>query len=130
MAKSTYLENAMLNAVLLNTSYTSPSSVYVALYTVSPGPGGGGTEVSTSGTAYVRQAATFNTPGSGSTTNSADILFPAATGSGWGTISYFAIWDDPSAGNMLYYGSLTASKVINVGDQLKFAAGGITVTES
>jgi len=31
---------------------------------------------------------------------------------------------------MLWYGNLTASKTINTGDQLTFAAGGLTVTET
>src|SRR5580692_11276739 len=101
MAKTYYLDNALLNAVLIDTSYTSPTAVYVGLYTVTPSPSGGGTEVS--GSAYARQAVTFGTPTSGSLSNSAAVTFPAATGSGWGTISYFGIWDDVSTGNLLYY---------------------------
>ena len=38
-------------------------------------------------------------------TNVADIVFPEAT-SGWGTLSYFAIYDRKSGGNMIAYGSL------------------------
>jgi hypothetical protein len=128
MATSTYLQNAFLNAALTDTSYTSPTTVYVALYTVSPGPGGGGTEVS--GSAYVRQAITFGTPSSGAVSNSAAVVFPAATGSGWGTISYAGIFDDPTTGNLLFYGTLTTSKVINVGDQFQFVIGALTITES
>jgi hypothetical protein len=127
MAKSTYLDNALLNAVLVNTPYTSPATVYVALYTATPGPTGGGAEVS--GGSYARTACTFGAASNGSMTNSADCTFPQATAS-WGTIAYFGVFDNATAGNLLYYGSLTASKTINSGDQLKFAAGGITVTES
>ena len=75
MAKSTYLDNALLNAVLVNTAYTSPATVYVALYTATPGPSGGGTEVS--GNSYARTACTFSAASSGSITNSADCTFPA-----------------------------------------------------
>ena len=128
MAKTYYLENALLSEVLRNVNYVPPTAVYVALFTATPGPGGGGTEVA-GGMAYARQAAAFSAPTNGSLTNSADVTFPQATGA-WGTISYFGLFDDPSAGNLLYYGSLTASKTIASGDQLKFAAGGITVTES
>jgi hypothetical protein len=127
MAKSSYLDNALLNAVLVNTTYTSPATVYVALYTATPGPGGGGTEVS--GGSYARTACTFSAASGGSLSNSANCTFPQATAS-WGTIAYFGIFDNATAGNLLYYGSLTASKTINSGDQLQFAAGGITVTES
>ena len=41
---SNYLENALLNAVLRSTSYTSPTTVYVGLYTSNPGEGNTGTE--------------------------------------------------------------------------------------
>ena len=41
MAKSYYLDNAVLQAVLAAVPYTSPSAVYVALYTSAPGPTGG-----------------------------------------------------------------------------------------
>ena len=128
MAKSTYLENTLLNLVLNNTAYTPPAAVYVELYTVSPGPGGGGTPVS--GNGYTRMQATFSPASNGTMVNSANVVFPQATGSGWGAISYFGIFDDPNAGNMLYYGALTAPKTIGAGDQLQFAASGITVTES
>ena len=127
MAKTYYLDNAMLEAALRNVSYTSPATVYVALYTSAPGPTGGGTEVS--GGSYARTACTFGAASSGSLTNSGACTFPQAT-AGWGTITSFGIFDLASGGNLLYYGNLTASKTINSGDQLTFAIGGITVTES
>ena len=33
---SNYLENALINATLRNTGYTSPTTVYLALYTTDP----------------------------------------------------------------------------------------------
>ena len=125
MAKSYYLDNAMLNAILLGVAYTSPVSIAVALYTASPGPGGGGSEVTAGG--YARTAATFGSPSNGVISNNASVTFPQATAA-WGTIVAFALFDD--SGNMLWYGNLTASKTINTGDQLTFAAGGLTVTET
>jgi hypothetical protein len=127
MAKSYYLDNAILQAALCNTAYLSPATVYVALYTSAPGPTGGGTEVS--GGSYARTACTFGTPASGSITNTGACTFPQAS-AGWGTITSFGIFDAASSGNLLYYGNLTASKTINSGDQLTFAISGITVTES
>lgn len=125
MAKSYYLDNAVLNAVLLGVAYTSPTGVTVALYTVAPGPGGGGSEVTGGG--YARATATFGGPTNGVLTNNAPITFPQATAA-WGTIVAFALFDN--SGNMLWYGNLTASKTINTGDQLTFAVGGLTVTET
>jgi hypothetical protein len=125
MAKSYYLDNAMLNAVLLGVAYTSPTQILVGLFTASPGPGGGGSEVPGGG--YARTAATFSSPSNGVLTNNASVTFPQATAA-WGTIVAFALFDN--SGNLLWYGNLTASKTINTGDQLTFASGGLTVTET
>ena len=45
-AASDYLEAALLDATLRATSYTSPSTVYLALYTSDPGDDNSGTECS------------------------------------------------------------------------------------
>ena len=56
-ALSNYLENALINATLRNTSYTSPSTVYVGLFTTDPTDAGSGTEVS--GGSYARESTTI-----------------------------------------------------------------------
>ena len=124
-AMSNYLENALINATLRNTSYTSPAAVYVALFTSDPTDAGSGTEVS--GGSYARQSATFGSPSNGASTTTADIQFPQATGN-WGTVAYFGIYDASSSGNLLYHGALTASKTIETGDVFKIASGSLTVT--
>jgi hypothetical protein len=126
MSKTDFLEDSMLNHILRNTPYTPAATVYVGLFTATPGEAGGGTEVT--GNNYARKAVTFGAPSAGTITNNADVVFDQASGS-WGTISYFALFDALTNGNMLYYGALTSSKTINSGDQLKFASGGITITE-
>jgi len=68
---SNYLENALINATLRNTSYTSPATVYLALYTSDPTDADTGTEVT--GNAYVRQSITFGAPSNGASTNTAAI---------------------------------------------------------
>ena len=122
---SNYLENALINATLRNTSYTSPATVYLALYTSDPTDADAGTEVS--GNAYVRQAITFGAPSDGVSTNSAAIEFPQATGS-WGTVSYIGIRDASSAGNLLFHSPLDASKAIATGDVFRIAIGSLSVT--
>ena len=121
--KSNYLEDALLNHVLRNTSYTSPTTVYLALFTVAPTDVGGGTEVS--GGSYARQALTFAAPVSGSVSNSGAVTFPQATAS-WGTIVAVGIFDAVTVGNLLYYGALSTSKVVDTNDQISFANGAIT----
>ena len=124
-AMSNYLENALINATLRNTTYTSPATVYVGLFTTDPLDDGSGTEVS--GSSYARQAATFAAPSNGVSSTNADIQFPQATGN-WGTVTHFAIFDALTTGNMLYHGALTASKTIETGDVFKIASGNLTVT--
>lgn len=126
-AKSTYLENAVLNHFLRNSSTSSPTTVYVGLYTVTPTDAGGGTEVT--GGSYARQAVTFAAPVSGVCSNTGAVTYPTAT-AGWGTVVAMGIFDASSAGNLLYYGALTTSKVIDIGDQISFANAAISVTET
>jgi len=122
---SNYLENALVNAVLRNTSYTSPAAVYLALYTDDPTDADTGTEVS--GNAYARQAITFGAPSNGVSTNSAAIEFPQATGS-WGTVAYIGIRDASTSGNLLFHTALDASKTIATGDVFRMAIGSLSVT--
>jgi hypothetical protein len=122
---SNYLENALINATLRNTAYTSPTTVYLALYTTDPTDADSGTEVS--GNAYARQSITFDAPSNGVSTNSAAIEFPQATGS-WGTVAYVGIRDASTAGNLLYHTPLDASKTIATGDVFRVAVGSLSVT--
>ena len=122
---SNYLENALINATLRNTAYTSPSAVYVALFTSDPTDAGSGTEVS--GGSYARKQATFSAPSNGVTSNSADITFDQATAN-WGTVSHIGIFDASSSGNLLYHTPLTSSKTIETGDIFKIATSSLVVT--
>ena len=122
---STYLENALINATLRNTSYTSPSTVYVGLYTSDPTDANTGTEVS--GGSYTRTAVTMGSPTDGVSTNSAAVEFPQASGS-WGTVGWIGILDASSSGNLLYHTALDTSKTISSGDIFKIAIGGLSVT--
>ena len=122
---SNYLENALINATLRNTSYTSPSTVYIGLYTSDPTDANTGTEVS--GGSYTRTAVTMGAPSNGVSTNSAAVEFPQASGS-WGTVGWIGILDASSSGNLLYHTALDTSKTISSGDIFKIAIGGLSVT--
>ena len=122
---SNYLENALINATLRNTSYTSPATVYVALYTTDPTDADTGTEVS--GGSYARTAVTFGAPSNGVSTNSAAVEFPTCTSS-WGTITHIGIRDASTSGNLLYHTALTTSKVIDVDDIFRITTGDLSVT--
>ena len=122
---SNYLENAVINAVLRNTTYTSPATVYVSLYTSDPTDADTGTEVS--GGSYARTAVTFGVPSNGVSTNSADVTFPTAT-AGWGTVTHIGIHDASTAGNLLFHTPLSTSKTIDSGDIFKITTGNLSVT--
>lgn len=122
---SNYLENKLLDHVLRNTSYTSPTTVYVGLYTSNPDEGNTGTEVS--GGSYARQALSVTTASGGIVTSSADVTFPQATVN-WGTISHIGLLDALTSGNLLMYTALTTSKAIDSGDVLKIASGSLTAS--
>lgn len=122
---SNYLENALVNGTIRGTTYTAPTTVYLALYTSDPSDADTGTEVT--GGSYVRQSITFGAPSNGSSTNSAAIEFPQCTAD-WGIITHVGIRDAVTAGNLLYHTPLDASKTISTGDVFKITAGNLSVT--
>jgi hypothetical protein len=127
---SNFLENALINATLRNTTYTSVATVYVSLWTSDPTDAGSGTEVSTSGTSYARTAVTFGAPSGGASTNSADVTFPTATAS-WGTVGWIGINDSATSGgsdHLLYHTALDTAKAIDSGDIFKISTGNLSVT--
>ena len=126
-AASNYLENKILDHVLTATSYSQPSR-YLALYTASPGEAGShASEVSTSGTAYARQAVTFAAAASGSSATNATVTFPTATAN-FGTITHVAVMDASTSGNVLFYGAVTTSKTIETGDTFQVSSGNLTIS--
>lgn len=124
MSFSNYLENKVLLHVFGATAYTAPSTLYVALFTSDPGEAGSGTEVS--GGSYARQSASF-TVVNNLASNTAAVEFPTASAS-WGTITYAAVYDSASGGNLLASGGLTTSKTIDSGDVFRIPAGDFDIT--
>jgi hypothetical protein len=122
---SNYLESALINGTLRGTTYTAPTTVYLALYTTDPTDADTGTEVS--GGSYARQSITMAAPSNGVSTNSVAIEFPQATAS-WGTVAYIGIRDALTTGNLLYHSPLDVSKAISTGDIFKIAVGSLSVT--
>jgi len=126
-ALSDHAEALLLDWLMTTGTATRPTAWYVGLFTAAPSDSGGGTEVSGSG--YSRQAVTFaaaSTPG-GTTSNTGDVSF-TASGGNWGTITHIGIFDASTSGNLLWHGSMTASKIVNDGDTLQFSTGNIDLT--
>lgn len=112
-----YLANLVLDHIgARNNGVALGVDIWVGLSTTTPAADG--TNVTEpSGNGYARsllgsygQAATLKmgAASAGASTNTAIIFFPKATGN-WGECTYFLIYDDPTAGNLLAFGVLTAS---------------------
>tara|TARA_R100001460_G_scaffold29909_5_gene59255 strand:- start:7799 stop:8200 length:402 start_codon:yes stop_codon:yes gene_type:complete len=130
-AKSNYLENKVLDHFLGTTESSFVTQKYLALHTADPTDAGSGAEVANSNN-YSRQAINFNAASSGSATSNGAVEFTANSSGGFGTVTHFGIWDSGThgAGNLIYYGQLTASKTIAANDTLRFADTNITISET
>ena len=126
------LENALLDHVFRNTTYTQAATVYSALFTVIPSDSTGGTEVTQASSGYTRVATTFVTAGlttDGRTSNSGAVNFATVAGGatitvvGWGIMSAATA----GAGTLIAWATVT-STVLNVGDQATFPAANIVLT--
>ena len=134
-AASNYLENKILDHVLTATAFTQPSR-FLALFNNTSGNAianlEAGTltdEVSTSATAYARQAVTFAAASGGSSATNATVTFPAATAT-FGTVTHIAVMDSDveGSGNVLFYGAVTTSKTIDTGDTFQVTSGNLTIS--
>jgi dTDP-4-amino-4,6-dideoxygalactose transaminase len=96
------------------------------LFTAAPGETGGGTEVSTSGTAYARRPVDFSTSGA-TTSNDAAVEFATATAA-FGTVTHVAVFDAATSGNMMAYATLASSKAIDTGDVFRVPTGDLDIT--
>jgi hypothetical protein len=138
-ALSDYLENKLIDHVFRGTAYTAPGTIYVALFTSSCSDSAGGTEVT--GGSYARPSITSNgtnwantqasgtgvSSGTGGTTSNSSAVNFATPSAGWGTVTYWGLYDASTSGNLLICAALTASKTINSGDTVSFAGGALTV---
>jgi hypothetical protein len=133
-SKSDYLEAKVLDHVLGGGDYSRAANVYCALFTTAPTDAAGGVEVS--GGAYARVAMTNNAtnwPAASGTTptikaNGTAITYPRATAA-WGTVAAWALFDAASAGNLLFWGTLTTPKAVAIDDTPSFGVGALTIAE-
>lgn len=118
----------VLDHLLGTATWTSPTNIYVALYTVAPTATGGGTEVSGGGYARVLHnswnAATAAEPSVA--TNNGIITYAEATAD-WGTIVAVGLFDAITGGNFLGYDDFTG-KLIETGDTARYQDGELSIT--
>jgi hypothetical protein len=119
---STYLQEKVLDHIRGKTAYTMPTA-YVALFTVNPTDGGGGTEANYTGYSRVTTAGADWTAASGTNgTNASAITFGLCT-AGTNTITGFGLYDASSGGNLLLWGTCSIS--VSAGITPSFAAAAL-----
>lgn len=136
-ALSNYLESGLINHVFRGSSYSAPSTLYIGLIKsfIPADIENGIVDEPTTGSytrqAYASNATNWITPyASGSafgTYNTSAIQFPVATAN-IGDISGVFISDNASSGNVLFYGQLSLSRNIRLGDQFVFPSGYLKVS--
>ena len=124
MSFSNFLETEILDHVFGGAAYTAPTTLYLALFTATPGETGGGTEVS--GGAYVRKAVAFTTSGN-TTSNTSAVEYPTATAN-FGTVTSVGVFDAATSGNLMAYATLSSSKTIDTGDVFRVPAADLDIT--
>jgi hypothetical protein len=127
MAFSNYLEDEITGWINGTTFDAAPTSTFVQLYSQSPDEAGSAT-----GALYTRVAVaaggwTRVTSGTATLSNTGVITITSSAGSG-ATATHVAVFDAITSGNMLFYGTLAASKVIATGDEVKFNASALVLT--
>lgn len=135
MSFTDFLETTLLNEVFGAANYIPPAALFVGLSTSTVTEGGTATEPSPAN-GYTRVTVTNDAtnwpaaaPAEPSTkSNGTTITFPTASGTGWGLVVDFFIADALTLGNILAFGTLTASVTIDPGDTPSFAPGALVIT--
>jgi hypothetical protein len=122
---SEFLVDSILNAIFNATSF-SVTNVYVKLHIGDPGAAG----TANAATETTRKSVSMGTPGAPSAgvitiANDAAISWTGITGSQDAT--HFSLWDDPTAGNYLGSGTITAN-AYTAGDTYTAGVGAFTVS--
>ena len=130
MPMTSYLRKALGDESIGKSDFVMPAAVYLGLFTLSPGDAGSLVNEVTGGS-YIRQEITSKLGAfilaTGISVNTAAIDFPNPTGD-WGTITYAAICDAVSGGNVLYYEALPSPRtVLTGGRHVQFAIGALQI---
>lgn len=115
------VSNSALNAILRNTSYTGPATLFIQLHTGAPGAAGTANVASNT----LRKAIAFNAASGGVAVSTADVTWIAVPATE--TYTFFSLFDSLSSGSYVGDGTLTGNGV-TTGDNYTISAGSATVT--
>lgn len=110
--------------MLAATAFTAPTNVYMKLHTADPGAAA--TTAASANTTRVIIAWSASSGGSKAIT--ATLPSWAAWASGTETITHISVWDNLTAGNVLYTFALTTGKTVTNGDTLNITSHSIALT--
>lgn len=123
MSAADYLRKKILDDLIGVATY-SPPALYLSLHLADPGETGSHA-FEVSGGAYIRQplAGVMGAADpTGFSVNTTVISYPAAT-TDWGTITYLALEDSVSGGNMMWPGIPATPRTITVGQPFQIPVG-------
>lgn len=106
------------------TAFTAPTNTYMKLHTGDPGSAGTANASANTTRVIIAWAASSG----GSKAITATLPSWASWASGSETISHVSVWDNLTAGNVLYTFALTTAKAITNGDTLNMTAHTISLT--
>jgi hypothetical protein len=115
-----YLGNAWMDALGNNTSF-AVAQVYVKLHVGDPGANG----TANPATETTRKAVSFGAASAGALASDADVSWTNIAGSQ--DANHFTAWDNLTAGNFLFSGSIVAG-AYTAGDTYTISAGNLTVS--
>ncbi len=122
---SNYLENKLIDHCFRNTPFATPGFVYVALYSVDPTDTDTGVELT--GDGYARVQVTMGVDTDGTSLNTVEVLFAAATAD-WASISHIGIRDEATGGNLLMHQALTAPVAVLNTNNFRIPVGDLELT--
>lgn len=122
-------ELELLDGLVGETALTTPTTVYVALFTADPTDTGSvANELTGNGYARKSLATTFGSAASGTTSNTSAVTFATATAD-WSAVTHVGLMKSGTAAtaDMMVWIALSSSITILNGQAFEFAIGDLTI---
>lgn len=126
---TTYFLNMVAgNVMKTKTTPALPTKMYLGLSSTVPNLSGGNVTEPSSSAGYKRKELTgLSAPTNGTVTNNQSIDFDESTAS-WGTLTHFVIYDALTGGNLLMYGALTVSRIVETATIMTIKANSLNLS--
>lgn len=131
MTTTTYRNMIVGNMLNIEPKAAFPATYYIGLSSTEPNESGGNV-TEPSGGGYTRVAiGTMGAPENGKTSNEAEIDFPMAQ-SDWfpssAPATHYAIYGQEAGGDLLMFGALTKSRIVESDSFISFPIGELDIT--